>query len=81
MLTMLCGRKQSKLRSCVAEARRRIGLDVWKIYEKRFVFIRPFARDGRPPFDPGHNRHLVTFHTHTLHPNTTLWILLQYRDT
>ena len=81
MLIMLCGRKQSKLRSWVAEARCQIGLDVWKICEEAFIFIRPFAKDGRPPFDPGHDRHLVTFHTYTLHPNTTSWILLHCRDT
>ena len=45
---------------------------VGKIVERAFVFIRPSARDGRPTFDPGHNRYVVTFHTYTLYSNTTL---------
>ena len=79
----LCYAAGNNLNSVAAWRKRGVELvlTVGKIYERAFIFIRPFARDGRPPFDPGHNRHLVTFHTYTLHSNTTSWILLHYRDT
>ena len=71
MLNMLCGRKQFNFLAAWRKRGVELVLTVGKIYEKVFIFIRPFARDGRPPFDPGHNRHLVTFHTYTLLSNPT----------